>query len=489
MHLNEPVSTAVLLAVIGVLLALSAIFSRASRLGIPIVIVFLLLGMLSGSEGVGHIPFEDYHLSFRVGTVALVLILFDGGLNTPRSMLREFGAPALTLATAGVLGTAALVGLAARALGFSWSEAFLLGSIVSSTDAAAVFSVLRSSDIRVHRRVHATLEAESGLNDPMAVSLTLALTGVVLGHATGAGVVVEIVVQLVVGACMGLLVGRLGRWLLGTMPPVAGGLYPVLSLALAFLAFGITTIVKGSGFLAVYLAGIILGNGPMPNRNGILRVHDALAWLGQAIMFLALGLLVFPSHLMTVARPGLAMALLLALVIRPLITVLCLAPFRYPFREQLYIGWMGLRGAVPIILGTFPVLAGVPSGERMFDIVFFVVGASVLLQGGTARWVTRRLRVGVAATPPPPALVEMTSMRPLGNDLFSFAIRPEAAVAGVPISEVPLPEGSGFAFIIRGSELVSAAANPTLEIGDHAYVFCRREDRGTVQLLFGQPEL
>jgi potassium/hydrogen antiporter len=486
---SEPLGTALLLAVIGLLLAVSAVFSRASRLGIPIILVFLLIGVLAGSEGIGGIEFEDYHLAFRVGVVALVLILFDGGLNTPRRLLREVAGPAVTLATLGVVGTALLVGVGARVIGFGWAEALLLGAIVSCTDAAAVFSLLRSSELQLRRRVAVTLEAESGLNDPMAVALTLTLTELVAGRSAALAGVMHVVLQLVVGAILGWLIGQLGRWTLGRLRLATGGLHTVLTLAIAFLAFAVPTLAFGSGFLAVYVAGVVLGNGPLPHRTAVLRVHDALAWLAQVVMFLALGLLVFPSRLMAVAVPGLMLALVLALLVRPLVTIACLAPFRYRFREQLYIGWMGLRGAVPVVLATYPVLAGITAGERIFDLVFFVVVASVLLQGSTARWVTQRLGMAMATRPAPQAVIELSSSRPLRKDLVSFFITPEAAVAGLPLAEVPFPPGAGAVMVIREDELLAPRGDIVLEPGDHVYVFSRPEDRPVLQLLFGQVEV
>jgi potassium/hydrogen antiporter len=489
MPVHEPLQTAVLLAIVGTMLALSVMSSRASRLGVPIVLVFLVIGMLCGSEGFGRIVFEDYPLAFRVGMVALALILFEGGLNTPGRLLRDVAAPALTLATVGVVATAGLVALAARAAGFPTIEALLLGAIVSSTDAAAIFSVLRGSRIQLKRRIAATLEAESGLNDPMAVVLTLALTEAAIhGHTPGVGAFLEAALQLVIGGALGWLLGHAGRWVLQKVRPAAGGLYVVLTLAIAFLAFGVPTLLFGSGFLAVYVAGVVLGNGPLPYRSGVLRVHDALGWLSQIVMFLTLGLLVFPSRVLAVTWPGLLIALLLALVIRPLVTVLCLWPLRYSFRERLLVGWLGLRGAVPIVLGIYPVLNHVPGGERIFDVVFFVVVASVLLQGGTARWLTRRLRLDTAYLPSPPAVIELSSTRPLRGELLSFFITPEAAVAGAPLAEIPFPQGSAAVLVVRGTELLAARSEVTVSPGDHVYVFCLPEDRGMLQLLFGQLE-
>jgi cell volume regulation protein A len=389
----EPLTTATLLLTIGLLLGLSALFSRAlARAGLPVFLLFLGIGMLAGSEGIGGIAFEGYSLSFRLGTLALVLILFDGGLNTSMAALRQGIRPAAVLATAGVAVTAALVAVGARLLGFPWLNALLVGAVVSSTDAAAVFSVLRGSGVRLRQRLSTILELESGLNDPMAVVLTLVLTEALAeSQAPGPWLFLEIPVQLGVGAGAGVLAGLAFRRLLRASRLPASGLYPVLTLGLALLTFGLATVLHGSGFLAVYVAGMILGNGDLPYRAGLLGFHDAAAWCGQVTMFLVLGLLVFPSRLLQVAGTGLALALILSLVARPVAVFLCLAPFRYPWRETLFVGWTGLRGAVPIILAIFPVLAGVDRSKPLFDVVFFVVVVGALVPGGTVGWAARRL--------------------------------------------------------------------------------------------------
>src|SRR3954470_10311690 len=375
MHPHEPEATALLLATCGLLLGVSVIFSRASqRTGVPIALLFLAVGMLAGSEGLGHIAFDDYRFAYRVGTVALVFILFDGGLNTPLRAVRRAAAPAGVLATIGVIATALLLAGGAHVLGLDWPEALLIGAVVSSTDAAAVFAVLRGSGLQLKRRVGVTLEVESGINDPVAVILTTVLTQNLLtpGWAGGFRIPAEIAVQLVMGAAVGVAAGYGGRHLLGRLTLLSGGLYPVMTLSLCLLALGVATLVHGSGFLAVYLAGLLLGNGPLPYRTGLLRVHDALAWLSQVGMFLVLGLLVYPSRLLEVAWLGLGIALLLAIVVRPVVVAVCLTPFRYPSREVLYIGWVGLRGAVPIVLATYPVLVGAPGAERLFDLIFII---------------------------------------------------------------------------------------------------------------------
>ena len=486
--MNEPNATALLLAGLGALMCISALFSRASgRFGVPVALVFLLIGILAGSEGLGHIPFEDYGLAFRLGTVALVLILFDGGLNTPLAPVKEVLKPAVVLATVGVAGTAAALAVAAHyVFGIAWPIALLLGSVVSSTDAAAVFSVLRGSGLHLQKRVGVTLEVESGINDPMAVILTLAVTdSIVSGTPLSWGLLVQVVVQLVVGGVLGLALGYAWRLLLNRVRLAAAGLYAVFTLGLAFVAFGLATLCNGSGFLAVYGAALVAGNGPLPHRVGLVRVHDALAWFSQIVMFLLLGLLVFPSQLLAVGWEGLGLGLILAFVARPLVVTLCLLPFRYPWHEVVYMSWVGLRGAVPIILATFPVLAGVPNAGYVFNVVFFIVVVSALVPGGTVRQVTRWLNLESKTPPAPQAVLEISSIQQLNGEMSSFFISAASAVAHTAVMDVPFPPGSHLMLIVRGRELVAPRGDVQLLPGDHVYVFYRREDEGLVKLLFG----
>lgn len=487
---GEPTSTALLLTALGVLMAVSVLFSRfAGRVGIPVALLFIVVGVLAGSEGIGGIEFEDYAFTFRIGTVALALILFDGGLNTPLSSVRNAIRPASLLATLGVVLTAAVVALAAWLLGLPWLHAMLLGSIVSSTDAAAVFSVLRGSGIHLKRRVGTTLELESGLNDPMAVILTVAMTGAIAaGEVSGWRIVLDAAIQLAVGTVAGIAIGYLGREVLKRAHLPAGGLYPVLTLALAFVAFGVPTLLHGSGFLAVYVAAVVMGNEAIRYRSGVLRVHDAVAWFAQVTMFLVLGLLVFPSELVPVAPVGLAIGVLLAVVARPLAVIPLLIPFGYPWRERFYIAWVGLRGAVPIILATFPVLAGAPGAKEIFNIVFFVVVVSAVVPGATVQWLTRRLGLVSQAPPPSPAVLEITSTQLLSGEMIGFHVEPASAVAGASLSDLPFPSTATAAMIVRGTELIAPRGNTVLQPGDHVYVFCTAEDLPLVKLLFGRQE-
>jgi cell volume regulation protein A len=491
MPTSEPAATAFLLTICGVLLAVSVVSSRASqRIGVPIALFFLVVGILAGSEGIGGIPFDDYQLAFRMGSVALALILFDGGLNTPMEVIRRVWAPAGVLASAGVLLVAGLVAGLGYLGGLSWPAALVLGAIVSSTDAAATFAVLRASGLQLKRRVAATLEVESGANDPVALLLTTSLTANLLspGELEVGRMLLGMVSHLLIGAVIGIAAGYAGRALIGRLELVTGGLYPALLLAFGSLSFGVATLAHGSGFLAVYLAGVVLGNGPLPYRAGLFRIFDALAWLAQIGMFLMLGLLVFPSRLGEMAWLGLGVALLLAVVIRPLVVALCLAPFRYPRKETAFIGWVGLRGAVPIVLATFPVLAGAPGADRIFHLVFFICVVGAIIPGGTVAWATRRLKLESPQPPAPQALLAIESRVPLEGELMSFYIDDALVVSGVRLDELDFPEGASVALIVRGQKLVPPKGATAMLPGDHVYVVVQPEDRPLIQLMFGRPE-
>ena len=487
----EPMATAVLLAAFGLLLGASVALSRASaRLGLPVALLFLLVGVLAGGEGIGHIPFDDYAFTFRLGTTALVLILFDGGLNTTFASTRAILLPAATLATVGVLATAGLVATAAHYMGISWTMALLLGAIVSSTDAAAVFSVLTATGTRLRQRVGMTLEVESGLNDPMAVILTTSLTAALaVGHAVKPlEIGLDVIRELAVGAASGVAIANAGRWLLLRIRLPAAGLYPAFTLALACLSYGLTTLIHGSGFLAVYVTGVVLGSGAMPHAVGIRRVHDSLGWLSQVLMFLLLGLLVYPSRVWRMAPIGIGLALFLAFVARPLVAALCLAPFRYRWREAAYVGWVGLRGAVPIVLATIPVMAGVDGARPLFDVVFLIVVIGALIPGATVPWATRMLHVESAAPPPPKSSVEIDVRAPRGDQLHAYFISPHLAVSGAQLSEIPFPEGAAVSMLERAGGLIAPSGSMRLAPGDYVYVIAPADQRPEVELLFGRAE-
>ncbi len=488
MGTTEPWNLAVALLAGGLVVVLAALGTRMSRRGpVPLALLFLVLGMLAGSEGLGGVYMDDHVLAYRLGTVALCLILFDGGLSTQFDRVRRHLWPAITLATVGVAVTAAILAAAGRLLGLGWFEALLLAAVVSSTDAAAVFSVLRGSGINLRQRVSATIELESGLNDPMAVILTTAMAELALaGTLSPLTLAWQIPVQLLVGAGVGIAVGLGCRELLVRLPPATAGLLPVLTAGAAVIAYGGASLVWGSGFLAVYLCGLVLGNRPLPDRVGLRRVHDFLAWASQVALFLTLGLLVYPSELVDVAVVGLGATAVLVLVARPVAVALCLLPFRYPRREIAYVSWVGLRGAVPIVLATYPMLAGVPDADRLFNLVFFVVVLSVAVQASTVRLATRVVGLEQPSPPPPEAVIEISSMSAIDTSVAWFHVDRLAAVAGVTLAEVPFPEDAAVMLVVRGRQLLPARGGLRFEPGDHVYVFCKPEDEPMITLWFGQ---
>jgi potassium/hydrogen antiporter len=393
-----------ILVIVGGLLLLSVLASRlSSRLGVPALLLFLLIGMLAGSEGPGGIYFDDARLAQSLGVVALSFILFDGGLGTDWSVVRSTAWTGISLSTIGVLVTAILVGLAAMpVLGFSLLQGLLLGAVVAPTDAAAVFSVLREKRLPLKGRVVPLLELESGLNDPMAVFLTIGLTELLTTPGLSPFTLVPFFVQqMLIGGVVGIVLGFGLLVLIARLRFGSREIHPILSSALVMATYGGTALLGGSGFLAVYLAGLVLGGSNLPRKDALLRFHNVIALLMEIAMFLALGLLVFPSHLLSIIGVGLLMTLVL-LVARPVSVFVSLPVSRFSVRQKTFIAWVGLRGAAPIILATFPLLAGVPGASLIFDLVFFIVLVSVLAQGLSIPVVARWLGL-VSSAPTPPA--------------------------------------------------------------------------------------
>ena len=391
-----PTSLELIFIVFSTLVILSIYTIKLSnRFGIPALVLFLAIGMLAGSDGLGGITFDNPSLVQSLGVIALVLILFAGGLDTEWAEVRPILWQGLSLSTIGVLLTALLVGLFVSWIqGFSILEGLLLGAIVSSTDAAAVFMVLRARNAKFPRRLVQLLEFESGSNDPMAVVLTIALIRLLTEPSTSFGeLVVFFVMQMAVGTVLGIAMGEIMRRTLNALNLELEGIYPVLSVALALLTYGLTTFLNGSGFLAVYLAGLVMQRKPFAHQRSILRFHDGLAWLMQVTMFLMLGLQVFPARLVPIAWVGLLISLFLIFVARPASVHTALAFSPMSLREQTLVAWAGLRGAVPIILATFPMLAGIKQADTIFHMVFFIALTSVVMQGTAIPWLTRALKI------------------------------------------------------------------------------------------------
>ena len=488
--LIEPARTAALLLLFGVLGLIAVASSRtADRLGVPAVLVLLILGMLAGREGFGGVAFNDYHFAFRLGTVALILILFEGGFNTSPGTLRSSLAPAALLATVGVALTAGIVAALAYLFGLDVSESLLIGAVVSSTDTAAVFAVLRGGSLRLQPRMSRLIELESCLNDPMAVILTTSVVAVLEHHhPIWWKLFADVPLQLLIGSVVGAALGVAARTALRRLRLASTGLLPAFTLAAAFASFGAATLAGGSGFLAVYMTGLMMDAQSLPFKNGLARVHAALGWLGQIGMFLMLGLMVRPSELLQVAGIGVALAVLLAVAARPLAVAACLLPIGYSTKETAFIGWVGLRGAVPVILATFPVMAHLPGAQRIFNIVFFVVVVNTLFPGATIRWVTRRMGFVADEKPAPDAVLEINSPRPLSGEVKSFLIEPSVAVCGARLRDIEFPQAAAVMLIVRNDDLLAPRGETVFQPGDHVYVFFNRSDQPMMDLLFGRSE-
>ncbi|MFG6177242.1 potassium/proton antiporter [Halomonas sp. THAF12] len=470
----------------GFLIALSVLASRLSTLvGVPLLLLFLGLGMLAGEEGLLGIEFDDYPLAFLIGHLALAMILLDGGLRTRLKTFRVGFKPALSLATLGVFVTSALVGMIAMwVFGLSLVQGLLVGAIVGSTDAAAVFSMLGGRGINLNERVGATLEIESGTNDPMAIFLTLMLVELLVGDIGGwLETSLFFLQQFGLGIALGLgagwLIARLLTWV-----DLAPGLYSLLALALGFCVFGLTSALGGSGFLAIYLTGLMIGNRPGRHLNFILPVHDGLAWLSQIGLFLVLGLLVTPSEMMAYALPAAVVALALIFVARPLAVLVAIKPFfRFRWREVGFIAWVGLRGAVPIVLAIFPVIGGVENASLYFNVAFAVVLLSLLIQGGSLPWMARRLRVEI------PPSVTPSRRGPLGiqsaDDYEMLVYRVESAdLEDVPIRLLRFPSGALIASLFRDGVMLHPKGSTRLCRGDTVCVIGREDDLPALNRLF-----
>jgi potassium/hydrogen antiporter len=470
-----------------VLLLIGTVSSKLSaRLGLPVLVVFVAIGMLAGENGIGRIDFDNVVIAHAVGTLALAIILFDGGLQTRMQALRAVWMPSLLLATVGVLVTAGITGIAAaRILDLPLVTGLLLGSIVASTDAAAVFSVLRSQGLHLRERVAATLEIESGSNDPMAIFLTIGFVEVLAGRMEiGTGLLTLFVKQMGIGTVVGLGCGWLAVRAMNRINLATPGLYPVLAASCGLGAFGLAATLGGSGFLAIYLAGIVIGNSRVVFERGTFRFMDGLAWIGQITMFVMLGLLSTPTELVAVAKPALLVSAVLIVIARPVCVVPLLLPFRFSTREQLLISWVGLKGAVPIILATFPLMFGLPDGRLLFNVVFFVVLVSATLQGWTLPALAERLGLQEAKTPVPSASLELLSLRDLNAEIIDYALSPGSRLSGCTVEDLRFPEGAILALISRDGVLIPPKGSTRLQPGDHLFVISDTADRRAVDRVF-----
>lgn len=463
------ISIETILIVVSVLLIVGIVASKtSSRFGVPALLLFMLIGMLAGSEGMGGIYFDDPRLAQYIGVVALVFILFSGGLETEWKAVRPVMREAFGLATLGVLVTALLLGLFVTwVLKFSLMEGLLLGAIVSSTDAAAVFSVLRSKKVSLQGTLRPLLELESGSNDPMAVFLTLGFIGIIVGtHRSIVDMVPLFALQMGLGLVLGYGFGKATVYLVNRIKLEYDGLYPVLTIAAILFTYAVTATLSGSGFLAVYVAGLIIGNSNLVQKRYLIHFHSGLAWLMQITMFMSMGLLVFPSRIVPIALAGLCTAVFLMFVARPLSVFLTMVPTRFNFREKTFISWVGLRGSVPIILATFPLLAGIKQAENIFYLVFFIVLTSALLQGTTIPSVARLLKVDAPLKDKRKYPLEFEQTDALNTRMIDFPVPYNSWMIGKSVSELGLPPDSLITLVARDQDFIVPSGQTVVEPGD-----------------------
>ena len=477
----DAVSIGILL---GALLVLAGIMSSlvAMRFGAPLLLVFLILGMLAGEAGPGGIKFDDVGTTYMVGSIALGLILFDGGLRTRFTTFRSVLAPSVMLATVGVLLTAMLTAPVAKyLLGMSWTEALLVGAVVASTDAAAVFFLIHARGLRLRPRVAATLEVESGSNDPFAVLLTILLVEFLLvGDRSWGHVLAVLAQQAVLGTVIGILGGRAIVVVLNRLG-LAQGLHAPFVATSALVIFGFAASVHASGFLAVYLAGLVVGNRPTRAHNTVIVFLDAVTWLAQIVMFVLLGLLVWPQRLLESLGPSLAVAAVLMFIARPAAVFACLAPFRFSLREKAFISWVGLRGAVGIFLASIPLLVELPNAHLYFDIAFVVVLTSLLIQGWTIAWAARRLHIALPRHDHHlPRRVELDLPGQLEQEIVGYPVPANSPY----LKRGLLPSWARPTLVVREQKILSPPEAHPVRQGDYVYLLAPPEKAQALDRFF-----
>lgn len=472
---------------VALLMFVSVVSSKISdKFAIPVLLLFLAIGMLAGSEGIGKIYFDNAQLAKSIGVTALIFIIFSGGFDTNWEDAKSVIWPGMLLSTLGVLLTAIITGcFAVYVLKFSFLEGMLLGSIVSSTDAAAVFSILRSRQISLKKPLKPLLELESGSNDPMAVFLTVGVISLLtVKNMSIAALIPLFLLDMGMGAITGYFMARLIVFLVNRLKLEYEGLYLVIMISLVLLTYVVAIFLKGNGILAVYILGLMLGRADFPNKRMIMRFHDGLAWLMQITMFVTLGLLVFPSHIVPLIGAGLLLTFLLMVIARPISVLLCLLPFKINIGKKIMIAWVGLRGSVPIILATFPFMAGISQADTIFNVVFFVVFASVLIQGTSIPIVSKLLKLDAPLTSKTNYPIEFEKTEAMDADLLEFMVPYNGAAVGKKLYDLHFPKDSLAVLVGRGDRFIVAKGNTVLEEGDVVLALVSENDLSAVKAIF-----
>ena len=481
-----------IILICGAFLLIGVLMTKVSaRAGVPSLVLFMLIGMILGSDISGLIYFSSAEIAQLVGVFALIIILFEGGLQTQWKNIRPVLGGSLVLATLGVLITTAVVAVAAYyVLGITVLEALLLGSIVGSTDAAAVFSVLAGQNIK--GRISSTLEAESGTNDPMAMFLTIAFIQLILTPESSVFTMLgSFVLQMGVGAILGIVLGLLASWTINRIKLNASGLYAVLSVGFAIFIYSFTALLGGSGLLAVYLAALVIGTRDLTHSYSIISFNEGLAWLMQILMFVILGLLVFPSQLAEwdLIWKGLILSLVLIFIARPIAVFASTIFFDYSLNEKLFMSWAGLRGAVPIVLATFPMLAGLENSFLFFNVVFFIVLTSALLQGSTIPYVADKLKLNGKPSPKRIHSLELVSMDKANAEMLEVELTSKSPFAGQLVQTIGLPKQTLISAIIRSGRLVMPTGTTKLKVGDVLYVLTEKKQVSKVKMVLGEEDI
>ncbi len=477
-----------ILLIISILVIISiALWKLSENLGVPSLLLFLAIGMLAGSDGIGKIYFDNVYAAQSIGIVALIFILFSGGLDTKWKIVKPVIWSAISLSTLGIVITAVVIGYAVhKLLGFSIYQGLLIGAIISSTDAAAVFSTLGAKQTRLKGKIKPLIELESGSNDPAAIILTIVLLQIVLtGEAPILNIIGYLILQIVIGGAAGYFLGRLMVLLMNKLKFTFSGLYPVFAIAFAVLIYAVTTASHGSGILAVYISSIVIGNSEFVQKKSLIRYFDSIALLGQIIMFLTLGLLVFPSQLLPIAGIGMIISLILIFIARPAGVFISLLISQFKFNEKVFVSWVGLRGAVPIILATFPLAAKLNIGNDIFNIVFFCTLTSALLQGWSIPIAAKLLKVSDKMRPDVKMPIELSDVKS-NNQLIDIIIPYDSDAAGKTLAELKIPSESLITVICRDEEYIVPNGSTALEAGDAILVLVNDENLQDVKNIFGK---